>query len=251
MKGVTINHVAFGSALLLHVLFLSLGGMNVREPEPPEQVTIRFTSSEEQAEPVAPREETIYKAARPYPAKENKKPQGQQAEMSRPPVRELPLAPTPAPVVAPAPIPAPRSPAPLPAVAHSAPPGPVQHAAPVSQQAAPEMEKQSHTGKTSDTVSKSSVRLADYLSVVRAMVENNREYPAMARQLGLQGTVTVRVTIRGDGSIFDASVVGSSGHKSLDKAALSAVRRSAPFKAPGGFGLEEVTVEIPIVYRLT
>jgi protein TonB len=83
------------------------------------------------------------------------------------------------------------------------------------------------------------------------MVEHNREYPAMARQQGLQGTVTVRVAIRGDGSIAAVTVASSSGHKGLDKAAVSAVRRSAPFKPPAGFGLGEVTVEIPIVYRLT
>lgn len=93
--------------------------------------------------------------------------------------------------------------------------------------------------------------LSEYLSVVRAQVERNREYPAMARQMEMQGTVVVRIAIKEDGSLSAVEIISSSGYASLDKAAVSAVKRAVPFRSPGSFGLGRVTVEVPIVFRLT
>ena len=256
MKALSVNHVAFGSAILLHFLLLAFGaGIKMREPEPREQIAIRFTSVSERAEEPAPSEEPRRERAKPNEAVA----QPQKAATVPPPVREArqPATPAPAPLLA--------SPQ-VPAASQQAPPvqpvatvQPVQTAARGAAQAVPpppaapmpRTPQEAGGGQSAVRAVAPAARLPDFLVVVRTTVENNREYPAMARQLALQGTVTVRVSIRGDGSLAAVTVGDSSGHKALDKAAVSAVRRSAPFRSPAGFGLGEVTVEIPIVYRLT
>lgn len=49
------------------------------------------------------------------------------------------------------------------------------------------------------------------------------EYPRLARQAQLEGTVTLRVLVKEDGSVGDALIQKSSGVTSLDDAALKAV----------------------------
>lgn len=263
MKGMTINQVAIGSALLLHGLVFAIGGwVEVNPPEPAEQIAIRFTSAEKRDVPVRV-EELSAPAVKPSPLNENKN-RLQKVAATRMPVQET--VPSKQPITVPAPVQAIQPLRPVeqasavahhPQLAPSEPVGSVTQKVP--QKAAPpsvaELPRQdggvpSPEGKRPGAVTEPSPRLADYLALVRGLVENNREYPAMARQLGLTGTVTVRVSIRGDGSISEVTVAGSAGHKSLDKAALSAVKRAAPFKPPKGFGLGQVTVEIPMVYRL-
>jgi len=93
-------------------------------------------------------------------------------------------------------------------------------------------------------------KLTEYLAVIKAMVENNKEYPVFSRQLGLQGTVVIRVSISPDGKIKDTQIITTSGHKSLDRSVLGAVRRSGPFKPPIDYGLSDVTFDIPITFKL-
>jgi protein TonB len=94
-------------------------------------------------------------------------------------------------------------------------------------------------------------RLEEYLSRVKASVEENKFYPSFAKQLRLQGTVTLRVFISSTGRITGLSVIASSGHQSIDRAAEKAVRSSAPFDPPARFGLPDITLDIPVSYKLT
>ncbi|MBI3296704.1 MAG: TonB family protein [Elusimicrobia bacterium] len=91
--------------------------------------------------------------------------------------------------------------------------------------------------------------LADYLARVRARIESQKAYPSIARQLRFEGRVLLRTLIRADGTVGDASVLASAGEH-LDRAALAAVRRAAPFPSPTELGLDSVTVEVPIAYVL-
>jgi periplasmic protein TonB len=93
-------------------------------------------------------------------------------------------------------------------------------------------------------------RRGDYLTLVRNQVERNKEYPSFSRQTGQKGTVLVKVVIREDGGTEEISITQTSGHRQLDKAALTAVKNAAPFKAPTQFGLQRISIEIPIVYKL-
>ena len=57
------------------------------------------------------------------------------------------------------------------------------------------------------------------------------DYPSMASDQGIQGDVTVRITIGAEGQVVTVSIASSSGNALLDQAALKAAREST-FKAP-------------------
>lgn len=93
-------------------------------------------------------------------------------------------------------------------------------------------------------------RLPEYLAVVRTTVESNKGYPAVAKRMGIEGSVVVRLTINADGYAQGIDLLASSGNKHLDSAALGAVRKSQPFQSPGNYGLSGITIDIPIVFRI-
>ena len=70
-------------------------------------------------------------------------------------------------------------------------------------------------------------------------------YPSYARSRGMEGTVTVTISVASDGSVTSTRVSGSSGHSTLDQHAASWVRRY--WKFPGG---TSKTYRVPIVFRL-
>jgi protein TonB len=71
-------------------------------------------------------------------------------------------------------------------------------------------------------------------------------YPSRARQRGISGRSDVVFTINTDGSISDLGVRATSGSEILDNAALEAVKRAAPFKAPPALA----RIAIPVVFNL-
>lgn len=90
-----------------------------------------------------------------------------------------------------------------------------------------------------------------YFSRVRSHLERNKEYPALALRGRLEGTVTVRFTIRNDGSVGSAGIVKSSGYNLLDQSALRTVHISAPFPNPPETpGFRETSVSVPLVYKM-
>ncbi len=70
-----------------------------------------------------------------------------------------------------------------------------------------------------------------YLDAWQRKIEKigNLNYPSKARQLNLNGTLKLKVSIRYDGSIVEVSIIDSSGSTILDQAALRIVRLAAPF----------------------
>ncbi|HWR38738.1 MAG TPA: energy transducer TonB [Patescibacteria group bacterium] len=63
------------------------------------------------------------------------------------------------------------------------------------------------------------------VSPPRLLDKTEPSYPAEARNQGIEGTVGVRIDIGENGRPNDCQVVRSSGHASLDNAALTAVRQ--------------------------
>lgn len=89
-----------------------------------------------------------------------------------------------------------------------------------------------------------------YLSGLTARVSRFRTYPAIAQEMGLEGTVVVRVVVRADGSLAAApSVDASSGHDVLDDEALRIVARAAPFAPPLGHD-GSLTLRVPVRFHL-
>lgn len=76
-------------------------------------------------------------------------------------------------------------------------------------------------------------------------------YPRSARASGLQGTTRILATITTSGKVASPRVVTSSGHRSLDSAALAAVRKWRFSPAKNGIGqaiAQQIT--IPVSFRL-
>jgi protein TonB len=86
-------------------------------------------------------------------------------------------------------------------------------------------------------------------SLHRRIVEL-RHYPSTARLNGWEGKVVLRVTIRQDGHLERVAVVKSSGHESLDHAAMEAVRRACPLHMKHPIHTPTVIVQVPINYSL-
>lgn len=79
-----------------------------------------------------------------------------------------------------------------------------------------------------------------------AQVNNNKSYPPMAIKRGLEGDVTVAVSLDGEGNYLSSEIISSSA-SIFNKAALQAVRAATPY--PNGSG-QPITVTIPIHFRL-
>lgn len=87
-------------------------------------------------------------------------------------------------------------------------------------------------------------RGGDWRQLLRQRIENAKHYPAMARRLGMEGTVHVEFQIARDGSIETLNVVKSSGYPLLDEASVQAIKRAAPLPIVPG------KIRVPISYRL-
>lgn len=72
---------------------------------------------------------------------------------------------------------------------------------------------------------------AYYLEAWRRKVERvgNLNYPREARSRGLSGSLRLLVTITADGALRDVRVLETSGHRTLDEAAVHIVRLAAPY----------------------
>jgi protein TonB len=86
-------------------------------------------------------------------------------------------------------------------------------------------------------------------SLHRRLIEL-RHYPSTARLNGWEGKVVLKVSIRNDGQLKDVEVVKSSGHESLDQAAMEAVRRACPLQMKHELTAPMVVLHLPVSYSL-
>jgi periplasmic protein TonB len=75
-------------------------------------------------------------------------------------------------------------------------------------------------------------------------------YPALAKRMGLEGTVRLKVLISREGSALKIEIAQSSGHEILDKAATEAVRNWRFTPAHQGDSPMDEWVQVPVVFRL-
>lgn len=94
--------------------------------------------------------------------------------------------------------------------------------------------------------------LKRFLAEVRLRIDRCKQYPFAARRRHMAGRVTVCFAIHPDGSVRGLEVVESSGFSVLDRAALEAVNRAAPFpEFPREMLNRALEVEIGVVFELT
>lgn len=91
----------------------------------------------------------------------------------------------------------------------------------------------------------------EFLKQVREKIKRAQRYPPSVRNTEDGATTKVRFTLLRDGTIQHAKVVASSGSKSLDNAALAAVRNAIPFPPfPEDQDGSMLRLELPIVFQL-
>jgi protein TonB len=165
----------------------------------------------------------------------------------------MPIVEKPAPVESPAMV-ASNEPAPVPpspAVPESIEPAPVPPAPAINDSPSPPVQEQAPV--IARSLTPRPAKKADYgwlaESLHRRIVEV-RQYPSAARLNGWEGKVVLRVAIRQDGHLDSVSVVKSSGHETLDDAAMEAVRRACPLHMKHELASPMVVVQVPINYSL-
>ncbi|TKI69325.1 energy transducer TonB [Sulfurimonas crateris] len=104
-------------------------------------------------------------------------------------------------------------------------------------------EKQEMKSKVSED------KLALYLSKVRAKIQENLRYPPLAKRLKIEGESVVGFEILPDGSVRESSIgiKNSSGHKSLDRQAISTILSVSPFDAPPQ---NNMSIVLPVAFKL-
>lgn len=135
------------------------------------------------------------------------------------------LAPTPEPIIEPLPEPVVPTPAP---VVKTAPPPP-----------------------TGPTASELEAAKGQYKRMLLAAMNRHKKYPRIAKSRGWQGKVIIQFNLDRNGNILTKSVVQSSGHKSLDKAAIKMAEKAAPFpKPPSVLQGDNFNIKVPIPFKL-
>ena len=93
---------------------------------------------------------------------------------------------------------------------------------------------------------------SSYLDMVRLKIESRKRYPDAAKARGIEGRVTIRFVLTGDGSVRDVAVAKGARNKALNTAALDAVQRAAPFpRPPSNLFKGDLPLELTIVFELT
>ncbi len=110
------------------------------------------------------------------------------------------------------------------------------------------------SGKPAATTGKptSAPQFGDYLSSIRAMIEEQKRYPLISRRMRQEGSVEVRFKLGNDGRIKGhPAVVGPSRYPALDRAAIESVSAAAPFPPiPKELGVETLDLNLVIVFNL-
>jgi len=89
----------------------------------------------------------------------------------------------------------------------------------------------------------------DYSSIFEGLYKRimaYKIYPNAARRKGLEGIVLISLILDRNGNLLEVNIKQSSGHKVLDRAALSLVKKVVPYE----HNLEkDITIEIPVKYN--
>jgi protein TonB len=91
---------------------------------------------------------------------------------------------------------------------------------------------------------------AGYYARIRERVQEALRYPALARKRGVAGTVQIEIGIAADGTFSMVSMIGSSSHETLDRAALAAARSVRRIPFPAGVPPRPLIVRLPVVFAL-
>jgi len=97
---------------------------------------------------------------------------------------------------------------------------------------------------------KQNSNLSELQRLLLAEINLHKHYPLSALRMGQQGTARVGFRLRRNGYIDALAVLRSSGHESLDRAALSAIHNIQPFAPADRLLTKTADLQIDIVFQL-
>jgi protein TonB len=90
-----------------------------------------------------------------------------------------------------------------------------------------------------------------YMMRLKDKIEGIWQYPSDAAMRGIYGDLYLSFTIRKNGSLSKVELVRTSGHRSLDEAAMKALKDAAPYwPLPEDWKEEELTVKGHFIYSI-
>jgi protein TonB len=94
--------------------------------------------------------------------------------------------------------------------------------------------------------------LAAYGRELAGAVATRQRYPRIALLRQWQGTAVLQLELAADGQLLGVRVLSSSGHETLDRQALEMVHQAVPLpQLPGALAGRPLTVDVPVVFRIT
>lgn len=88
-----------------------------------------------------------------------------------------------------------------------------------------------------------------FYAEIHAAINAAKQYPRDAILAGATGTVTVSFDYK-DGQVSNVTIARSSGNRSLDRAAMQAVRTAQMPKTPAVFAGQSMHFTVPVVFSL-
>ncbi len=111
-----------------------------------------------------------------------------------------------------------------------------------------EKENTQDKGITFDT---KELRYFSYMQRLKQRIEGIWIYPTDAAEKGIYGDLYIRFTIKKNGRLGNVELLRTSGYKSLDEAAIRALRDAAPFwPLPDEWGKDEIVITGHFIYSL-
>lgn len=90
-----------------------------------------------------------------------------------------------------------------------------------------------------------------YMMKLKSRIEGIWRYPQDAARRGLNGDLYIRFTIKKNGRLGDVELVRTSGHRSLDNAAMQALKEGEPYwPLPDEWGKDTLTITGHFVYSM-
>jgi protein TonB len=115
-----------------------------------------------------------------------------------------------------------------------------------------ETEKKEKERKESTlTFDTSKYRFSTYNERLKEQIENIWIYPSEEAARGIYGELIIRFTIKKNGRLGAVELVRTSGYKSLDDAAIKALRDGEPYwPLPNAWGMDAYTIEGHFIYTI-
>lgn len=119
-------------------------------------------------------------------------------------------------------------------------------------EAAEVIAKKEETGKDNGiTFDTKELRYHGYMSKLQSRIEGIWKYPHEAASRGIYGDLRIKFTIKKDGMLGNVELSRTSGHRSLDEAAMQALKDAEPFwPLPEEWGREGITIDGHFVYTI-